>query len=91
MLRLLIYMVFITTMFSEAVYAQKDNCNNIAPLPEGSVKIENCRYKSPRNYAETIKFYKKLTGASQNYEFKKIIVRSDLRAMHIKNNNPSSK
>ncbi len=90
MLRLLIYITFVLTMLSGLLYAEKDSCDS-APIPAGSVKIENCRYKSPRNYTETIKFYKKLIGTNKNYEFKKIIIRSDLRAIHIKNNNPSSK
>lgn len=74
----------------EAISTEKDDCN-VAPLPEGSVKIDKCRYKSSKNFADTIKFYKRLIGTSQNYEFKKIITREDLRAIHIKNNNPSSK
>ncbi len=90
MLRRIVHLLIFLIISIPLVAAEKDNCN-VAPLPEGAVKIEDCRYRSPRNYAETIKFYKKLTGASQNYEFKKIIVRDDLRAIHIKNNNPSSK
>ena len=78
-------------MLSLTSYGKGEDDCNIAPLPDGAQKIERCRYKSPKNYAETIKFYKKLTGASQNYEFKKIIVKDELRAIHIKNNNPSSK
>lgn len=70
--------------------AEKDGCS-VAPLPEGAIKIESCRYKSPKNYTETIKFYKRRIGSNQSYEFKKIIVREGLRAIHIKNNNPSSK
>ncbi|MCX7959183.1 MAG: hypothetical protein N3B13_09060, partial [Deltaproteobacteria bacterium] len=68
--------MIVSLFLPEAVYAEKDDCN-VAPLPDGYEKIERCRYKSPKNYTETIKFYKKLTGASQNYEFKKIIIRSD--------------
>lgn len=90
MLRFCIYIAIILFTYLDAFAVEKDKCN-IAPLPDGAVMIENCRYKSPKNYTETIKFYKKLTGASQNYEFKKIIIRADLRAIHIKNNNPSSK
>ncbi len=90
MLSRLFYIIALFSLSAGTAFAEKDDCN-IAPLPEGSVKIEKCRYRSSRNYAETLKFYKKLTGASQNYEFKKIIIRSDLRAIHIKNNNPSSK
>ncbi len=90
MLRVSLYIVPIMFFCLNATSAEKDDCN-VAPLPEGSVRIEKCRYKSPKNYTETIKFYKKLTGSNQNYEFKKIIIRSDLRAIHIKNKNPSSK
>ncbi len=90
MLKFYFYIAIMLMIYGYAFPAEKDSCS-VAPLPDGAVKVESCRYKSPRNYAETIKFYKRLVGANQNYEFKKIIIRSDLRAIHIKNNNPSSK
>lgn len=90
MLRAGAYILLLMLLGFEMFGEEVDDCN-VAPLPEGSKRVERCRYISSRNYTETIKFYKKLTGANQNYEFRKIIVRKDLRAIHIKNNNPSSR
>ena len=90
MLKIGLYTVCLFLISINSRAGEQENCK-VAPLPDGVQKIEECRYKSPKNYTETLKFYKKLTGANQNYEFKKIIVRDDLRAIHIKNNNPSSR
>jgi hypothetical protein len=64
-----------------------------APIIEKSIKIEDlahrgARFVSPRNYAETVKFYKKLWKGVETIEFRRIATPPQVRALHIENSNP---
>ena len=66
-----------------------------APIIEKSIKIEDqahrgARFVSSRNYAETVKFYKKLWKGVETIEFRRIATPPQVRALNVENSNPKA-
>ncbi|MBI5527687.1 MAG: hypothetical protein HY897_15250 [Deltaproteobacteria bacterium] len=66
-----------------------------APLIEKSAKLDEpdpkgARFLVPRNFNETVKFYKKLWRGNENIEFRKIVNLPSIRAVHVMNRSPKS-
>ena len=66
-----------------------------APLIDKGMRLEESdgrgsRFVSPRNYNETVKFYRKLWRGNDNIEFRKIANLPSVRAIHVLNKSPKS-
>jgi hypothetical protein len=56
-----------------------------APIIPWAKKIGEHRFRSPRRYDDTLKYYRKIFGASPYVQKMKIINTSEVRAVHYKN------
>jgi hypothetical protein len=76
----LVVMLFDVSAFAEVVSG--------AQIPDGSQKVAELRYRTHKNFEETLKYYKDVYPPS-NYPRKPIVNQPGVKAIHI--SNPSGK
>jgi hypothetical protein len=87
-------------LFAAPVLIAADSPSYGAPIIEKSIKVQDpqppgemqkgARFVSSRNYAETLKFYRKLWRGNDNIEFRKIATTPNVKAVYIINKDMAS-